>query len=119
MFTDPTSVTINAVASPLPRVSVGNMQATYRSSDGSLELNIAHSANKRERSVVRLTANKVGQDPYNSTRSQAYTAQAYLVIDTPLNGAGFTDTELEHHVKGLLSFLQGTGTLSKILGKES
>lgn len=119
MFTDPTSVTINAVATPLPRISVGNMQATYRSADGALELNVAHSANKRERSVVRLTTNKVGQDPFNSTRSQAYTAQAYLVIDTPPNGAGFTDAELEHHVKGLLSFLSGAGVLTKVLGKES
>jgi hypothetical protein len=95
------------------------MAATYRSADGALELNIAHSANKRERSVVRLTANKVGVDPFNSTTSRAYTAQAYLVIDSPLNGAGFTDSELESHIKGLLAFLQGTGNIAKILGKES
>jgi hypothetical protein len=119
MFNDPQNVTVDTVAKPLPRVSVGNMTSTYRSSDGSLELNIAHSANKRERSVVRLTANKVGADPFDSTRSRAYTAQTYLVIDTPLNGAGFTDAELEDHVTALLDFLKGAGNLVKILGKES
>lgn len=119
MFTDPTTVTIDTIGKPLPRVSVGNMTATYRSADGALELNIAHSANKRERSVVRLTANKVGADPFNASVSKSYTAQAYLVIDSPLNGAGFTDSELESHIKGLLAFLQGTGNIAKILGKES
>lgn len=119
MFTDPTSITISGTAVPLPRISVGNMTATYRSADGALELNIAHSANKRERSVVRTTFNKIGSDPLNSSISRAYTAQAYLVIDTPLNGAGFTDAELEANIKGLLAFLSGTGNLAKILGKES
>lgn len=119
MFADPRPITVNAVVQSLPRVSVGNMTSVYRSADGSLELNIAHSANKRERSVVRLTANKVGQDPFDSSRSKAYTASTYLVIDTPLNGAGFTDTELEQHIVGLLDFLKGAGNLAKILGKES
>jgi len=119
LFTDPQNITIDGVAKSLPRVSVGNMTANYRSSDGGLELSIAHSANKRERSVVRATTNKVGADPFDSTRSKAYTAQAYLVIDTPLNGAGFTDAELEDHVNGLLDFLKGAGNLAKILGKES
>lgn len=119
MFTDPTSVTINSVATALPRISVGNMQSVYRSADGNLELSIAHSANKRERSVVRLKSNKVGQDPFNASVSRAYTAQAYLVIDSPLNGTGFTDTELEHLIKGLTTFLTGAGVTAKILGKES
>ncbi len=119
MFSDPTSVTVATVAQSLPRVSVGNMQSIYRSADGALELSIAHSANKRERSVVKLTSNKVGVDPFDSTRSRAYTAQTYLVIDSPLNGAGFTDTELKDLVIGLADLIKSTNFATKILGKES
>lgn len=119
MFTDPQSITVSGAAVTIPRISLGNMSALYRSSDGAFELSIAHSANKRERSVVRLTANKVGVDPFDTGKSRAYTAQAYLVIDAPLNGAGFTDAELEAHTKALLGHLMVTGNLAKILGKES
>lgn len=119
MFTDPTTVTLAGTATPLPRISTGNMRAVYRNADGSLELEIAHTANKTERSLIRLRANKVGVDPMNSTRQKAYQAQAYVVIESPLNGVGFTDTELENHLKALTTFLTGTGVAAKILGKES
>lgn len=119
MFADPINMTIDTVATPLPRISVGDMTAKYRSNDGALELTIAHSANKRERSVVRVTSNKVGVDPFDASKSRGYTAQAYLVIDAPLNGVGFTDADQESLVKGLLAFLNGSGNLAKILGKES
>lgn len=119
MFSDPTTITVDTVDQSLPRVSVGNMTATYRSSDGNLELSIAHSANKRERSVVKVTANKIGVDPFNSDRSKPYMAQTYLVVDAPLNGVGFTDAELETYVTALIGFLQEPGAIAKFLGKES
>jgi hypothetical protein len=119
VFSDPTSITIDSVAKSLPRVSVGNMTAAYRSADGSLELSIAHSANKRERSVVKVVSNKVGTDPFDTSRQRSYTAQAYTVIDAPLNGVGYTDAELEDVVLALVDFLKAPGTIAKLLGKES
>lgn len=119
MFADPISMTIDSEAVNLPRVSVGDFQSRYRSADGQFELEIAHSDNKRERSVVKLRTNIVGADPFNSARSRGYTAFAHLVIDAPLNGVGFTDAEQEALVKGLLGFLAEPDNLSKILGKES
>jgi hypothetical protein len=119
VFSDPTTITYDAVAKPLPRVSVGNMQALYRSADGAFELSIAHSANKRERSVVKLVLNKVGADPFDSGRSRSYTASIYTVIDAPLNGVGFTDAELEDGIKALNDFVSAPGNAAKLLGKES
>lgn len=119
MFADPISTTIDAVPVTLPRISVGDMTAQYRSADGSHVLTISHSGNKRERSMVKLTTNTVGADPFDASRSRSYTASAHLVIDAPLNGVGFTDADQEALVLGLLSFLTEEGNLAKILGKES
>lgn len=119
MFSDPTTITYDTVAKPLPRVAVGNMQALYRSADGAFELSIAHSANKRERSVVKLVLNKVGVDPFDTSRSRSYTASVYTVIDAPLNGVGYTDAELEDAVLALTDFLKAPGNITKLLGKES
>lgn len=119
MFADPINLTIDADAVALPRVSVGDMSSRYRSADGQFELEIAHSDNKRERSVVKLRTNIVGADPFNSARSRGYTAFAHLVIDAPLNGVGFSDAEQKALIAGLLGFLSEPSNLTKILGKES
>lgn len=119
MFADPVTTSIDGDAVTLPRVSTGEMTSRYRSADGSLELNISHSGNKRERSLVKLTSNKVGVDPFDNSKSRSYTASAHLVIDAPLNGVGFTDAEQSALIAGLLNFLSEDGNLSKILGKES
>lgn len=119
MFVDPVTIQNGGNSINLPRVAVGNMEARYRSSDGAFELNIAHSANKRERSVARITSNIVGEDPFDSKRTRNYTAQAYLVIDSPLNGVGFSDPELTELIETLVAFLQQSNTIPKLLGKES
>lgn len=119
MFVDPITIQNGSETTTLPRVAVGNMEARYRSGDGAFELNIAHSANKRERSVARITSNIVGEDPFDSKRTRNYTAQAYLVIDSPLNGVGFSDAELSELVSTLVDFLQQEDTVPKLLGKES
>lgn len=119
MFSDPISVSIGDTPQPLPRISTGDMQSRYRNADGTFELAISHQGNKRERTMVKLTSNKVGEDPFNAARSRSYTASAHLVIDAPLNGVGFTDAEQEDMVQGLVAFLSDSGNLAKILGKES
>lgn len=119
MFSDPQSVTINAVPVSLPRVSTGDMKGRFRTADGSLELSISHSAARRERSVIRLDRSKVGVDPLDSGKSKNYSCSVYLVVDAPLNGVGFTDAELEYDAKGLIALLNTAGFLAKFLGKEA
>lgn len=119
MLSDPQSITISGTATPLPKISSGDMSSKYRTASGDLALSIVHSASKRERSVIRLDRNKVGADPLDSTRQKNYSASAYLVVDAPLNGVGFTDAELEADIKGLTTLIASTGFLAKFLGKES
>lgn len=119
MFTDPQSITISGTATPLPKISSGDMSSKYRTASGDLTLSIQHTAARRERSVIRLDRNKVGADPLDSTKSRSYGASVYLVVDAPLNGVGFTDAELEADMKGLTTLLNSTGFALKFLGKES
>jgi len=119
MLSDPQSITISGTAVSLPRISAGEMKGRFRTPDGTLELSVQHSSAKRERSVIRLDRNKIGVDPLNSTQQKNYSYSAYLVVDAPLNGVGFTDAEQEADIKGLIALLNTSGYLTKFLGKES
>lgn len=119
MLTDPQTVTIDGSAKTMPRISTGNLQAQYSDADGGTKLRVSHTVSNRERSLVRLDLSKVGTDPFVSTVSRPYTAAVYLVIDRPLNGAGFTDAELVKAITGFLSYMSTAGLSAKILGLES
>jgi len=119
MLTDPQSITINGTAISLPRTSVGDMTATYQSADGATSLRIAHTVSNRERSLIRLDQSKIGTDPFQSTLSRTYAESVYLVIDRPLNGAGFTDTETQQAGAGFLAFCSVAGFLDKVIGFQS
>jgi len=41
-FTDPQTVTISAVTTPLPRISVGDDESEYSSSDGLIQIKASH-----------------------------------------------------------------------------
>jgi hypothetical protein len=119
MFTDPQSITIDAVAVPLPRVSTGELKSKYQNSNGGYSLRIEHSLSNRERSLVRLDAVKVGADPLISGVQRNYTAGVYLVIDRPLNEQGWTDAELKKIIQGFLTYANVSATIDKVLGLES
>lgn len=119
MLSDPQSVTINGTAISMPRISVGNLNTKYSSADGGTQLRVSHTVTNRERSMVRLDLSKIGADPLQSTISRTYSASVWLVIDRPVNGAGYTDTELQQAVAGFLTYLGTSGFTLKILGLES
>lgn len=119
MYTEPITITVNAVPKVLKRISAGDLQGRFRLPDGTYDLSIKHSAQRRERSVVKLTKNIVAADPLNSTLQRNYVWSAYLVVDAPLNGVGFTDIEQENDIKGLLAWLSSGTVLAQFLGKES
>lgn len=119
MLSDPQSITIDGTAYSMPRISSGNLQSQYSSADGSTRLKVSHTVSNRERSLVRLDLSKIGEDPLQSTVSRTYTASVYLVVDRPLNGAGFTDAELVDAIAGFTDYLAVSGFSAKILGLES
>lgn len=119
MLTDPQSITINAVPISLPRISAGDLTARYQSADGGHAVRIQHSVTNRERSLVRLDLSKVGTDPFLSTVSRTYTGAVYLVIERPLNGAGFSDTEISQATAGFLAYCNVAGFVDKVIGFQS
>ncbi len=118
-FTDPQSITINAVAQSLPRVSTGNNESTYQKDDGTVKLSIRHSYGKRDRSTVRVDFKKVAADPFTSGLNREYAMAAYIVIDTP--PVGFTNTEQKYVVDALSAYLTASSgaNVTKVLGGES
>lgn len=115
-FSDPQSVTINAVPVSLPRVSIGTSEATYRAADETVQLRISHQAAKsRKRRMVRLDQTVIAADPLTSENA-SQKAGIYLVVDEP--SFGFTDAQLDYLVDALVAWLT-SGNIAKLLGGES
>lgn len=117
MYSDPQSVTVNAVAIPLPRTSFGANSGAFNSADGNTKMTIAHQYGKRTRRTVRLDFRKIATDPLLDGVSREYSDSVYLVIDHPV--VGFSTTEVEKQVKALTDLLGTAGYVTKLLGGES
>lgn len=115
MLADPQSVTINAVATPLPKTQNGSTQNVYTSADGvttmTTKQNITASRFRRE---VRLSQHKVVADPISGLNKDLGVS-TYLVIDEPK--AGFSDTEIGYLIDALKTWLT-SANYNKVLGGE-
>lgn len=119
-FSDPISVTINAVAKNLPRTfAPAGSASVFKTSDDEFKAELSHTEIKgrRERHFIRLTQRKIGADPLVPATNIESTASVYLVMDNPKTG--FTDTELGYLMKGLCDFLNITGNQTKFIGGEA
>lgn len=116
MYSDPQSVTINAVPVSLPRVSMGDKTATYQSADETVKMLISHqSAKGRKRRRVRLDQTVIAEDPIAAT-NKSQSCGISLVVDEP--EFGFSDTEIDYLVDALVAWLT-SGNIAKLLGGES
>lgn len=116
MFTDPQSVTVNAVPISLPRVAVGDQVATYRSADEAVQMRVSHQSTKgRKRRMVRLDQTIIAADPLTA-ENVSQKAGVYLVVDEP--NIGFTDAQLDYLVDALVAWLS-SANIAKLLGGES
>lgn len=105
MLSSPQSVTINAVAKTLNRITTEKSASSYRTDDGIFELKISHQINgKRARRMARLNQVVIAADPLTAVNS-SQTAGIYIVIDEP--SFGFTDAELGYLIEGLKTWLSG------------
>lgn len=115
-FSDPQSVTINSVATSLPRVSIEPQGAVYRNADETVQLRISHLSSKgRKRRMVRLDQTVIAADPLTAENAEQK-AGIYLVIDEPT--WGFTDAQLDYLVDALIAW-HTSGNIAKVLGGES
>lgn len=115
MLADPQSVTINAVATSLPRTQQGNTQNVYTSADGNTSMTTKQNTTaSRFRREIRLSQKKIAADPISAINKEIGVS-AYLVIDEPR--AGFTDSEIGYLIDALKDWLTSTN-YNKVLGGE-
>lgn len=85
-FADPQSVTYNAVALSLPRVSTGVNSGrfyTTGASNSDYALEISNQYGNRTRRTARLTVGVVNPNPYSTGISAYQSTSAFIVLDTP------------------------------------
>lgn len=118
-FADPQSVTINAVANSLPRVSSGVNSGAFKKDDGNVTLEVSHQYGKRTRRAIKLSHRKIAVDPLISSQSIQYSMSTTLVIDTPVTG--YTVAEAKQVVDALVAYLTAaTGArVTQLLGGEN
>jgi len=119
MFNDPQSVTINAVANSLPRVSVGDHTASYTKDDETVTMTVTHQTTKsgRVRRTVRLDVNKIATDPFVPSTSRKVSSTVYFTLDEPKDGS-FSNAEDLSNAKGLVGWLTDAN-LTKLIAGES
>lgn len=117
-FSDPQSITVNAVAQSMPRIESNGRKSIYRKSDGSYQLTISHTPSqngKRVRSMYRVDNNAVVTDPITSQNDSDFLA-CYVVIDRPM--FGFTSVQTQQLAAGIFAALTGA-TVDKLYSQES
>lgn len=114
-FTDPQSVTIDAVPYSMPRVSSESTKSLYSEATEALKMTISHQESKsRTRRMVRLDKRVVAADPLTAV-NEYQTVGVYLVIDEP--EYGFSDDAIDDIVQGFKTWLT-TANVLKVLGSE-
>lgn len=116
MLADPQSVTINSVATSLPRTQQGPNQNIYTSADGKTVLTTKqNTTSARFRREVRLAQTKIAADPISAVNKESGVS-VYLVIDEPRSGV-FSDTEIGYLIDALKAWSTSTN-YNKVLGGE-
>lgn len=112
-FSDPQTIKINTVDKICNLVEPGTNKSVYATADEEIKFTISHQATTKDRTrrLARVDQRVVAADPLTS-KNEYKTAGVYLVIDEP--EYGFSDTDLNNIVQGLVAWLTATN-VGKIL----
>jgi hypothetical protein len=103
MFSDPQTITVNAVAKVCARVKSDGTRSEYVSPDEGFKFVISHQeSGDRTRRMIRCDQRVVAADPLTSV-NEYKSLGVYLVIDEP--EYGFTDAEIDYVVQALAVWL--------------
>lgn len=115
-FTDPQTITINAVPKTLVKIKSDGQKTIYRTADEEVALTLSHQeSKKRTRHMIRMDQRTVAADPLTAVNEYVSNG-IYLVIDEP--EFGFTDAVLDYNVQALKVWMS-TANILKILAGES
>lgn len=114
-FTDPQTLTINAVPFELNKVRVEAQKSVYSTAEEDVKMTISHQESKnRTRRMVRIDNRVVAANPLTSV-NEFKTAGVYLVIDEP--EYGFADGDLDNVVQAFKAWLT-TENVTKVLSSQ-
>lgn len=120
-FSDPTSITVNAVSKSLAKVyTLAGAPSTYKAANDEFVLEIAHQevkGGKRERHLIKVTQMKIVPDPLNAAYNMEAKTSAHIVIENPK--MGFTDIEIGYLVKALTDYVGNASNQAKLIGGEA
>lgn len=118
-FSDPQTLTVNAVAQTLARTGSGTGTGTFSTTDGLYQLSIQNFYGKRTRRSIRFTGSKVSADPLVPSQNVRSSMSVTLGVDMPVNG--YTVTEAKQLVDALVAYLTAsTGArVTQLLGGEN
>lgn len=116
-FADPQSITVNAVAQSMPRVSTTGLKSVYQKADDTYKLTIAHDVNaQRIRTVYRVDNKAIVPDPLTAV-NDFQTLSMYLVVERP--PFGFSETNVSQLWAGFKDAVNAAGVVTKLYGRES
>jgi hypothetical protein len=118
-FTDPLSITISAVTTPLPRISTMEDESLYQSGDSLIQVQASHDSGKRLRHLLRVNHSKLAPDPFRPTENVKVSMSHYIVFDVPV--AGYTVTEQLAVYTGFKTMYSAStdALITKLLGGEN
>jgi hypothetical protein len=118
LFTDPITITINAIAKSLGRTGTGLDSAAYATGDRAFRVQFSHSYGKRTRRMVKMIHDSLVANPLVSGQNVNQTVSVHLVVDSP---PGYDTTLLKQDVDGYLAWLTASSgaAVTKFLAGES
>ncbi len=118
-FSDPQSVTINAIANSLPRTSTRDNAGVFTKDDGNVKVTVSSLYGKRVRRTARIDHRKVAADPLFPAQNTPYSMSFYVVCDVPV--VGYSVVEQKQVVDGFITWLSASSgaNITKLLGGEN
>lgn len=116
-FTDPQSITINAVPYSLPRTA-SSPSGVFTNPEQTVKVTVSHQTGRRTRRALRVDFSKIASDPLTAENAE-FSMSATLVVDIP--NRGLTVTEQKQVVDGLTAYLTASSgaSVTRLLGGES
>lgn len=117
MFADPQTITVNAIAKTLARISSNGLQSIYQNADETYKLTLSHQImnNGRVKTMARVDRRAIVTNPLDSSTDYD-TLSEWIVMERP--SYGFTVTDLTDLTTGFKTWLDSTA-VTKLFGKES
>lgn len=115
---DPQSVTINAVAIPLPRVITGTDEGKFVAADGLTTVSVRPTVSGKTRSsYARLDQRKVTTDPLVST-TNVWKGMA-VTLTVKRDNDGYSDADAKKVLTGFLTWAQSAGVVDAFLSGQN